>query len=376
MMNIGVLTSSRADFGIYLPLLKRLEKCPDVHYELIVFGTHLSATHGHTIDYITQAGLTVKYRIVSMLQTDDPESIATAYALTNLKFAGFWSEHKSEFDIVFCLGDRYEMASAVNAGIPFGIRFAHLYGGETTLGAIDNVYRHQISLASEFNYVSLEDYANRVRDLVGKHVNCTVVGSLSLENLDGMELKDIDEFARMWGIDMNIPTILITIHPETVAYDKNHAYAAVIFDTISELVRSFQLVITMPNADTNGMLYRRVFNELYKQSPSRVFLIESFGTEGYFSCMKHCSMLLGNTSSGIIEAASFGKYVVNIGDRQKGRIAGDNVLNVSFNKDEIISMVKSLRNKRFDGVNIYWKEQPSKLILDDLLMKYKSTWGD
>jgi len=369
MIRLAILSSSRADFGIYLPMLRRLQEHKDIVVDLIVFGTHLSKNHGHTIEDIYQEGFEAKYKIVSMLQTDDPESIATAYALTSLKFSGFWCEHHNDFDVVFCLGDRYEMAAAVNAGIPFNIKFAHLYGGETTLGAIDNIYRNQISLASHYHYVSLEKYAERVQGLVGDDAQCIVIGSLSLENLDDINLLNLDDFSLKWKIDLSIPTILTTVHPETVAYDKNAVYAEIMYNTLSELCDDHQIVISMPNADTNGVLFRLAFEKLKKRHSDRIHLVENFGSQGYLSCMKHCDFLLGNTSSGIIEAASFGKYVINLGDRQKGRITGENVLHTPFNRDIILSTVRSISGKRFDGLNIYQRSWPSRRIIEDLRRK-------
>src|SRR5690606_5753673 len=145
-MRVAVLTSSRADFGIYLPLLNRLKEDPFFQLEIIAFGTHLSKFHGYTLDQIKESGFTTIHEISSLLTNDDEVSIATSFGLTVLKFADFWDKHS--YDWVLCLGDRFEMAAAVQAGIPFGVRFAHLHGGETTLGAIDNIYRHQTSLAS------------------------------------------------------------------------------------------------------------------------------------------------------------------------------------------------------------------------------------
>ena len=134
-MKIGVLTSSRADFGIYLPLLKALKGDAFFQLELIVFGTHLSKFHGYTVQQIQDEDFEPKHRIHQMIMTDEPVSIATSYALTAMKFAEFWGNHS--FDCVFCLGDRYEMAAAIAAGIPFNVPFAHIHGGETTLGDID-----------------------------------------------------------------------------------------------------------------------------------------------------------------------------------------------------------------------------------------------
>ena len=154
-MKIGVLTSSRADFGIYLPLLKALQADSFFQLELIVFGTHLSRYHGYTVQQIIEEGFEPIHQIHQMLLTDEDNAISTSYALTALKFADFWKNHS--FDCVFCLGDRYEMAAAVAAGIPYNIPFAHIHGGETTLGAIDNVYRHGISLIlRSFNCLTIK----------------------------------------------------------------------------------------------------------------------------------------------------------------------------------------------------------------------------
>ena len=147
-MKIGVLTSSRADYGIYAPLLKKLNTDGYINLEVIAFGTHLSKSHGYTLTEIEKDDYNCIHSISSLISNDDEQSIATSYGLTVLKFADFWRENK--YDMIFCLGDRFEMSAAVQAGIPFGLKFAHIHGGETTLGAIDNIYRNQITHASIF----------------------------------------------------------------------------------------------------------------------------------------------------------------------------------------------------------------------------------
>ena len=367
MIKLGILTSSRADYGIYLPLLKQLKKEKDISFSLIVFGTHLSEQFGYTVKNILNDGFEVKYRIVSMLQTDDPESISTAYALTCMKFASFWKDHSNEFDLILCLGDRYEMAAAVNAGIPFGVKFAHLYGGETTVGAIDNIYRHQISLVTQLHFVSLQEYADKVKNIVGEKALCYVIGSLSLQNLKQLKLFSKQEFKKIWGIDLNLPTILVTVHPETIGYEKNQLFSQEFYLALSELLKKYQIVVTMPNADTEGRNFRSMYN-LLKTNPHnmQLYLIDNLGTKSYFTCMKYCDFLLGNTSSGIIEAASFGKYVINLGNRQKGRIAGENVLNCEFDSPKILEMVKQVTGKTYTGENIYYQENSIQIIISSI----------
>jgi GDP/UDP-N,N'-diacetylbacillosamine 2-epimerase (hydrolysing) len=336
-LKIAILTSSRADFGFCLPLLKALKANPEIFtFEIIAFGTHLSPFHGRTIDLILESGFEVKHSIPSMLLSDDEESISVAYALTALRFSSFWAKNKNRFDWVLCLGDRYEMAAAVASGIPFGIRFAHIGGGDTTLGAIDNIYRHTISLASVLHFVLLAPYAKRVKQLVGKNARCVVTGSLSLENLNNITFLSKEEFFKLWGIDLNKTSVLVTLHPETVNSQYNVKHCEETIKALKVLSRDQQLVITMPNVDTAGSVFRQAFEFLEQQYPDRVKLIENFGIQSYFSCMQYADYLIGNTSSGITEAASFGKFVVNIGDRQKGRLTNDNILNVPFNSNDII----------------------------------------
>lgn len=372
MIRVGVLTSSRADFGIYLPLLKALQKEEAFHLELIVFGTHLSKFHGYTVEQIEREGFKIAKRIESLLLGDTPSAIASAYGLTALKFAEYWQENEQSFDVVFALGDRFEMAAAVAASIPFGIKIAHLYGGETTLGAIDNIYRHSISLASQLHFVGAESFAKRLNQLLDdEKASIYNVGSLSLENLKNIDFLSVEEFKNKWQIDLNIKTILVTVHPETVAYQKNLAYCEETIKALEQLANEFQIVITMPNADTAGMVFREAFETLAKKQQS-IKIIENFGTQSYFTCMKYAKLMVGNTSSGIVEAASFQKYVLNLGDRQKDRLCGENVIHVPFNHDLIVKNTLEYATKEYNGENIYFKSNPSEIIIQILKKEYAS----
>lgn len=372
MIRVGVLTSSRADFGIYLPLLKALQKEEAFHLELIVFGTHLSKFHGYTVEQIEREGFKIAKRIESLLLGDTPSAIASAYGLTALKFAEYWQENEQSFDVVFALGDRFEMAAAVAASIPFGIKIAHLHGGETTLGAIDNIYRHSISLASQWHFVAAKPFAKRLNQLLDdEKASIYNVGSLSLENLKNIDFLSIEAFKNKWQIDLNIKTILVTVHPETVAYQKNLAYCEETIKALEQLANEFQIVITMPNADTAGMVFREAFETLAKKQQS-IKIIENFGTQSYFTCMKYAKLMVGNTSSGIVEAASFQKYVLNLGERQKDRLCGENVIHVPFNHDLIVKNTLEYATKEYNGENIYFKSNPSEIIIQILKKEYAS----
>lgn len=363
-MKIGVLTSSRADFGIYLPLLQKLKVEDFFDLTIIAFGTHGSPYHGETISEIQATGFKNIDLIQSLLLNDNPNGVSTSYGLTVTKFADYWG--KNDFDLIFCLGDRYEMSAAVQAGIPFGIKYAHLHGGETTLGAIDNIYRHQITLASTYHFTSTEIYREKVISLLQNDSHVYNVGALSLDHLEEFNLVSESDFKKKYGIP-DKPFVLITFHPETAQPQNNQKYATLLTSVFEKVAKEFFLVITLPNADTNGSIYRKKFNDLKEIVNNRMITVENFGKRNYFSAMKYASFLLGNTSSGIIEAASFKKYVVNVGNRQKGRVRNENVFDCQFSEKEILETIQKVKSLGvFEGSNIYKKKNSARLIVQIL----------
>jgi GDP/UDP-N,N'-diacetylbacillosamine 2-epimerase (hydrolysing) len=369
-LKLGVLTSSRADFGIYLPLLRKL-KC-DAYFELeiIAFGTHLSKFHGYTLNEIESEQFKKIHTISTILTNDDAQSIASSYGLTCLKFADFWRQNK--YDLVFCLGDRYEMNAAVQAGLPFNIKFAHLHGGETTLGAIDNIYRHQITLASTIHFTASDAYSDHVVKLTGDLQNVITVGSLSLNELVNFIPKNKSEFYKNFNIKYK-DFALVTFHPETVNFEMNQYFAKEMRIALSQMTSKLFLVITMPNADTMGSIFRNEIIRLKDEYSNQILCIENFGKENYFNAMYFSKVLIGNSSSGIIEAASFGKYVVNVGERQKGRLQSDNIINSSFRCNDIINAVEFAMSKGgYQGENTYYLPNPSEGIID-AIKQYNAT---
>lgn len=361
-MKIGVLTSSRADYGIYVSLLKKLNADDFFNLEIIAFGTHLSKSHGYTLTEIEKDGYDCIHTISSLISNDDEQAIATSFAVTSLKFADFWAQNK--FDLVFCLGDRFEMSAAVQAGIPFGLKFAHIHGGETTLGAIDNIYRHQVTHASVLHFTAIEQFAEKVIQLIGISDNVLNVGSLSLDGIENFKPIEKHLFYEQFKIP-NQEFALITFHPETIDSGSNKVSAIEMRNAITSLSKKLFLVITMPNADTMGSIYRKEIELLKREFPERVLCIENFGKENYFSAMYYARVLIGNTSSGILEAASFGKYVVNVGDRQKGRAQSKNCIDTPFISKKIIEATnKILGLDVYRGENIYSKLSTAALIIN------------
>jgi len=369
-MKIGILTSSRADYGIYLPLLQKIKSDPFFEIEIIAFGTHLSKGHGYTIDEIDKDNYSRIHKISSLISNDDEQSISTSYGLTVLKFSDFWTQNK--YDLVFCLGDRFEMNAAIQAGIPHNVKFAHIHGGETTLGAIDNVYRHQISLASILHFTSTDFFSKKVASLIGTTYGIYSVGSLSLDEI--LSFKPIDK--KTFYEKFNIPQedfALVTFHPETISAYKNYQNAKEMKKALVKAAKELFIVITMPNADTLGSIFREEIINLKNEIPEKILLIENFGKINYFSAMYYSKILIGNTSSGIIEAASFKKYVINVGDRQKGRDQSENVFNCKFDELSIFSNIReALEKDSFEGGNIYYKENVAVAIINLLKEFYEN----
>ncbi len=366
-MKIAILTSSRADYGIYYPLLKALKEDSFFELHLIVFGTHLSAKHGETINAIIRDGFAVSIKVDSMPESDSPISIAEAMGKTILNFSKVWNDNS--FELVIALGDRFEMFAACACSIPFGTVIAHIHGGETTLGAIDDAFRHSMTHMSTYHFTSTDVYQTRVIELKASNKHVYNVGALSIDNLKSLPLLSKEEFKNEFKIDLSIPSILITFHPETVFYKKNEQYIIELIAAIKE-INDYQLIITMPNADTTGNLIRKYLKAFIMETKHAIG-VESFGTLGYLSCMKHCKMMLGNTSSGFVEASFFNKYVINLGNRQDGRIITSNILNCEINKESIIAAVKNYQSSGSVPKNdIYGDGNAARKIIEILKKEY------
>jgi GDP/UDP-N,N'-diacetylbacillosamine 2-epimerase (hydrolysing) len=359
-MKITVLTSSRADYSIYLPLLKELRDDTFFELDLIVFGTHLSKEYGFTIQNIIDDKFNVVLRIETLPKGDSPLDISRSIGETITKFSEVWENDQS--NLIIALGDRYEMFAACVAAFPFGKKIAHLHGGETTLGAIDDSLRHSISLMSQIHFVTTDLYGNKIKNLKGDVDGIYNVGALSIDNLKSLNLLTIEEFREQFNIDLSKPSILITFHPETIEFEKNEKFIKEIIDALNA-VNGFQFIFTMPNADTTGNIVRKEILNFVHKTPSAI-AIESFGTIGYLSCMNYCTFLMGNTSSGFVEASFFPKYVINLGNRQTGRILTPNIKQCKIEKQSILNAINEFDN--FDPnpkIDIYGDGNTAKKIV-------------
>jgi GDP/UDP-N,N'-diacetylbacillosamine 2-epimerase (hydrolysing) len=271
--------------------------------------------------------------------------------------------------MVVALGDRYEMFAAVASSLPFNIKVAHIHGGETTLGAIDNAMRHSITHMSSLHFTATEAYKQRVIELTGSEKGVYNTGALSIDNLSSAEFLTKEEIMSVFNIDLNRPTVLITLHPESIGFEKNETYAIEMLKALENFSELNQ-VITMPNADTSGLIIRRLIHE-YSKGKSNVFIVENFGSRAYLSVMKYCTFMLGNTSSGFIEAAYFPKWVINIGKRQLGRIRTPNIIDVEFDHELITSAILKALNELVPQVGpVYGTCDSASKILKIILDEY------
>lgn len=351
-MKIGVLTSSRADYSIYLPLLKALKKEQQFGLHIIAFGTHVSTKFGMTKKFIILDGFEIAYSLPEFIYGDQPNDVVKSMGMTTIEMGEIFSKEK--YDLIFALGDRFEMFSAVSATVPYCIPVAHLHGGETTEGAIDDVFRHSITSMSKYHFTSTDTFANRVSDIIGSSEKIFNVGALSIDNLKNIILYSKEEMKLKYELDLYRPSILITVHPETTSLSQNQTYIDNLIASLEVLKERYKLIITMPNVDPLGSMIRSKLNDFISANSNSTFSIESFGTIGYLSCMKHCSFLLGNTSSGFVDASFFPKDVINLGNRQKGRIETKNIRTVPFDRNKILEAVKEIeRNPCKEPINIY-----------------------
>ena len=307
MRTIGVVTVARSDYGIYLPVLRKIQADPELELHLFVTGMHLSPEFGLTVKTIEEDGFQVQERIEMLLSSDTPECIAKSMGLGTIGFAQAFA--RSRPDILMVLGDRFEMHAAVVASLPFKIPVAHIHGGESTEGAIDEGIRHSITKMSHLHFASTEFYARRIIRMGEEPWRVVVSGAPSLDNLHTVDLLTRPQisFEDRFGLHLEAPTLLVTYHPVTLEYENTETHVRELLAALAGL--DFNIVFTYPNADTQGrLIINRIqeFVDMHKQAQ----VVENLGTQGYFSLMAHSSAMVGNSSSGIIEAASFKLPVV------------------------------------------------------------------
>lgn len=328
---IGVVTVSRSDWGHLRPVLEAIRSAPDLALRLIVAGMHLEPAFGLTVGEIEAEGWPITARI-PMAETDDsPSGISASTGRGIEGFARAYADTRP--DLVVVLGDRFEMLAAAVAALPFALPVAHIHGGEETQGAMDNQIRHAITKLAHLHFASADVHAWRIIRMEEEAWRVHTVGAPGLDRLRGVDLLSREALAAELGLRAGVPWLIVTFHPVTL----EHADTA---DHMAELLAALEkadgeIVITYPNADTAARAIIGRIEEFAGRHP-RVRLARSLGDRVYLSLLGQAAAMVGNSSSGLIEAPSFGLPVVNIGSRQRGRLRGANVIDTGYGREEIL----------------------------------------
>lgn len=339
MRTVGVVTGTRADFGIYLPVLREIGKTSAIQSVVLACGTHLETSYGNTAHEIEQAGIRITHRVKTFAGAETPTNICRSMAKTISGFSKVFSKDRP--DILLVLGDRYEMFAAATAALVYKLPIAHIHGGELSEGANDDAFRHSLTKMSHLHFVSTKDHARRVTQLGENPERIHVTGAPGLDAFASEDIADRVELETFLGLPLKEKPIIVTFHPVTLEPGTAAAQFLQLLAALSERVRP--VIITYPNADSEGAA---IINEIERFAADRrhVAAVKSLGSRRYCGLMKIASAMIGNSSSGIIEAASFELPVVNIGDRQRGRTRGANVIDVAPNRAAIsegLSMAES-----------------------------------
>lgn len=366
MRTIGVVTTSRADYGIYRPVMRAIDNDPALELAVLVTGMHLSAQHGTTADDITADGFSVRERIATLSDGDAADDVTAAIGRSIGKFGDLFCRWRP--DILVVLGDRFDMYGAAVAALPFAIPVAHIHGGEVTEGAIDDALRHSMTKLAHLHFVSTETHARRVRQLGEEDWRITVSGAPGLDNIATTEPVAAASLCETFGFDLTTRPLLVTFHPVTLETGDTDEQITAFLDGIG--MSGLPVIFTAPNADTGGLHIRHAIDAFVAER-SNAWMVENLGTRNYFALMHQAAVMVGNSSSGIIEAASFGLPVVNVGNRQKGRDRARNVIDVPCRARAIADAIDIASGEEFraslDGlVNPYGDGHAASRISDVL----------
>lgn len=328
---VGMVTTARSDFGLLKGLMAAVRDDPELELVVYVSGMHHSTKHGHTIDEVRAAGFGPwMVEVPSSQDGDDPRAIAHTMATALAGFADAFAARRP--DILVVLGDRYDSFPAAVAALPFAIPVAHISGGEVTEGVIDDSIRHAFTKLSHLHFPSHPDFGRRLRQMGEEPWRVTVSGQPGLDTMVGLVPPPKAEVFAGLGLDPAVPTSLVTYHPETLRAEDSAAAIAALLDAARRV--GGQIVFTAPNADTGNAPIRESIAAFAVAQAGCVYR-ESLGRTLYLAMLSHAECMVGNSSSGIIEAASFRLPVVNVGDRQRGRLAPANVIHCGADADSI-----------------------------------------
>lgn len=333
---IGVVSVSRSDYGHLRPVLEEIRATPDLRLLLFVAGMHLSPDFGRTIEAIEEDGWPIAERIEMLEPGDSPEAVAVSIGKGVGGFARTYARHRP--DLLVVMGDAFHMLAAAAAALPFALPVAHIHGGEESEGAMDNQIRHAITKLAHLHFASAESHARRIAGMGEEQWRIHTVGAPGLDRIRKTEFLSRQTLAGVLELPDGKPWLLVTFHPVTLEYGKTEAHVDELLAALDKVGGVF--LTTYPNADTAGRTIIRRLEEFAGSCP-RMRLRKNLGDQAYLSLLRHADTMVGNSSSGLIEAPSFGLPVVNIGSRQGGRLRGPNVIDVACARDDILRGIEA-----------------------------------
>lgn len=336
---IAFCTGTRAEYGLLKPLMDLVLQDSELNFELYVTGMHLSPEFGNTVDLIEKDSIPICEKVEILVSGDSPSAVTKSMGLAMISFADVFSRHKP--DMLVLLGDRFEAFCVAAAATVARIPIAHLHGGELTLGAIDDAFRHSITKMSYLHFTSTEEYRKRVIQLGEDPERVFNVGAIGVENIHKLPLMSKEELEQSLGVTLKLPLALITFHPATLDEQEPEDQVQELFKALDAFPDLF-CVFTKANADAGGRIINSLIDEYVTKNNIRAVAFSSLGQVRYLSMMKLSTVVIGNSSSGIIEAPSFHVPTVNIGDRQAGRVRAKSVMDCSIEECSIIEKVKDI----------------------------------
>lgn len=364
---VCLVTGTRADYGLLYWLMKEIDSDRELQLQIIATGMHLSSEFGFTYKEI-EKNFKIDKKIDIQLSSDSSLSLSKFMGSAQISFAETYEELKP--DIIVVLGDRYEIFSAASAAMMARIPIAHLHGGESSEGAIDEAIRHSITKMSHLHFTATEEYKNRVIQL-GEHPNRVFnIGGMGIENIKRLKLLSKDEFEKSIKFSLNKKNILVTFHPVTLETNTSKKQFQELLNAIDKL-KDTNIIFTKANSDIDGRVINQMIDEYVIKNNNKSIGFASLGQLKYLSALQYMDAMVGNSSSGLTEAPSFKIGTINIGDRQKGRIRADSVIDCLPKETNIINAFETLYSKEFQlivkkSINPYGDGCSSKGIVEVL----------
>ena len=367
-MKLAVITGSRAEYGLLRWILEYLKEDSEIDLQLIVTGMHLSHEFGYTVNEIINDGFTITKKVEMLLSSDTPTGISKSIGLGVISFSEVFEV--IEPDLVLVLGDRFEIFSAATAAMIRNIPIAHIHGGESTEGLIDEAIRHSITKMSHIHFTSTEEYRKRVIQLGENPKNVFNYGAPGLDNINKINLLERKVTLSFLELESDDKYFLITFHPVTLEKNSSKVDIEELLKALIEF-DSYKLVFTATNSDTDGRIILKTISDFVAKNKNRARLFYSLGQKKYLSTLKHAELLIGNSSSGIIETPSLFKPSINIGNRQKGRVKAKSVIDSKQSLEAIKRSIKLGISKNFqknlkDLTNPYGKGDSSIKIVEQI----------